>query len=556
MLDYQRIVDDVRSSLYSHNAEGLDFLRAAAADYSVGCDEVNERLRQCGALLRKGLRSEAIQLAEIEPKLLDAVALLDFPERDPWLELANRSGIAPPTSLMLDVAGELNEAYAVEQPLAALLQRHRLLALAHGPLSARIEVLRSLADGDAGNPVWQEDLQTFEKERQNQIKAEVEAAARKGDTAALAALDAELSSPDWKSPPPPALAKSAADAKNTVQYWAVQSQLEGMAAELESAMSNGRVDLGKTVHSRWNETVANSGWGPHESLAQRAAPGLNWVQEHLDHEASVQALADAVGNERSIARLRVMYRLAVRFGSKLPADLEERYGAWIVALERAAKRRWRLAIGGVATGVAGLIFFVAWIVSVQNFEQDVATAEKQLSSLIEREDLERAESLVSTLSPRVKRDPRLQEPLKVVEDKLKREGERCAEFSQRLGTATASLDDARKKLAGKPGQDAVDGMSEQLTEIQLHLTEANSLARTKEDRAATASAETDYARVREEWQQRLDQAFLQQYEDFDKRLTEIERTSHSSHQDQETEIADYKASLRKWETAAKRAGWA
>ena len=110
-----------------------------------------------------------------------------------------------------------------------------------------------------------------------------------------------------------------------------------------------------------------------------------------------------------------------------------------------------------------------------------------------------------------------------MEDKLKREGERCAEFSQRLGTATASLDNARKKLAGKPGQDAVDGMSEQLTEIQLHLTEANSLARTKEDRAATASAETDYARVREEWQQRLDQAFLQQYEDFDKRLTEIER---------------------------------
>ena len=163
MLDYQRIVDDVRSSLYSHNAEGLDFLRAAAADYSVGCDEVNERLRQCGALLRKGLRSEAIQLAEIEPKLLDAVALLDFPERDPWLELANRSGIAPPTSLMLDVAGELNEAYAVEQPLAALLQRHRLLALAHGPLSARIEVLRSLADGDAGNPVWQEDLQRLKR---------------------------------------------------------------------------------------------------------------------------------------------------------------------------------------------------------------------------------------------------------------------------------------------------------------------------------------------------------------------------------------------------------
>ena len=81
MLDYQRIVDDVRSSMFSNSMEGVDFLRGAAADYSVACDEINERLRRCGALLRQGLRSEAIHLAEIEPNLLDVVATLDFPER-------------------------------------------------------------------------------------------------------------------------------------------------------------------------------------------------------------------------------------------------------------------------------------------------------------------------------------------------------------------------------------------------------------------------------------------------------------------------------------------
>ena len=207
MLDYQRIVDDVRSSLYSHSAEGMDFLRAAAADYSVACDEINERLRQCGSLLRKGLRSEAIQLNEIDPNALDVVAIFDFPERDQWIELSKRNGLAPPTPLMLDVAADLNEAYAIEQPLAALLQHHRLLALAHGPLSARIQVLRRLAEMDANNPVWQEDLRMFEQERQKQIQAEVEAAARASDTAALASLDAELSSPEWKNLPPPALAK-------------------------------------------------------------------------------------------------------------------------------------------------------------------------------------------------------------------------------------------------------------------------------------------------------------------------------------------------------------
>jgi hypothetical protein len=549
MLDYQRIVDDVRSSLYSHNAEGLDFLRAAAADYSVGCDEVNERLRQCGGLLRKGLRSEAIQLAEIEPKLLDVVALLDFPERDPWMELANRSGIAPPTPLMLDVAADLNEAYAVEQPLAALLQRHRLLALAHGPLSARIEVLRGLADGDANNPVWQDDLLTFEKERQNQIKAEVEMATRKGDTTALAALEAELSGPDWRNPPPPALAQSAADAKNSAHYWSVQSQLDGLAAELESAMSHGRIDLGKTAHSRWNETIANSGWGPHESLAQRAAPGLNWVQEHLDHEASVQALADAVGNERSTARLRVMHRLAVRFGSKLPDNLEERYGSWIAALERAAMRRRWLAIGGTAAGVAAVIMLLGWIVSIQNYAQEVAVAEKKLSALIEHKDLEGAQALVDALSSRVMRDPRLKELLKLFEDTRKDESKRRAEFCQRLETAAQSLQDAQKKVADQSGQIALDGMSEQLGEIQVHLTAADGLARTKKDHTDVATAESDYARVQKRWQEQVDQAFLHRYKDFDERLTEIERAIRSGRRDQNTKVVDYGMSLREWERA-------
>ncbi len=134
MFDYQRIVDDVRSALATAGPETVDFMRLAAADYMVACDEVNDRLRKCGELLRKGLRSEAIYLADLEPNLLDAVAALDFPEYDQWKQVASRLGILVPPPLQLDVAADLNEAYALEQPLATLLERHRLLALARAPL--------------------------------------------------------------------------------------------------------------------------------------------------------------------------------------------------------------------------------------------------------------------------------------------------------------------------------------------------------------------------------------------------------------------------------------
>ena len=279
MLDYQRIVDDVRSLIGSQNAEEMDFLRAAAADYSVAADEVNERLGQCGSLLRKGLRSEAIQLGEMEPNLLDVVALLDFPERSAWTETANRCGIAPPPALLLDVAAALNEAYALEQPLAALLQQHRLLALTHGSLPARIQVLRRLAELDVNNAVWQEDLQVFEKERQKQIQAEVEAAARAGTR------------PHWRHSTRnfPTLAGGIYPRRNWLSrpprhihgcgYWAVQSQFDQLAKELADAMSGYRVELGRTLRDRWNENIATSGWQPQEPIANRAAPALNWLNE-------------------------------------------------------------------------------------------------------------------------------------------------------------------------------------------------------------------------------------------------------------------------------------
>ena len=58
-----------------------------ASRYSEACTEVNQRLGNCQRLLQQGLRSEAIQLADSEPKLLDASTAVDFPERSTWDEL-------------------------------------------------------------------------------------------------------------------------------------------------------------------------------------------------------------------------------------------------------------------------------------------------------------------------------------------------------------------------------------------------------------------------------------------------------------------------------------
>src|SRR5262249_22270139 len=154
MPDYHQIVDQVRGIVQSSDQTRNERLEQLAADYAAACDEVNQRLGRCQWLLQQGLRSEAIQPAAAEPRLLDAVAVLDFRERADWDDLVGLYGLATAPKLMVEAAGFLNEAYAEEEPLQDLLVKHRRLAMQRSPLRMRIGVMQRLAAQDPYNLVW------------------------------------------------------------------------------------------------------------------------------------------------------------------------------------------------------------------------------------------------------------------------------------------------------------------------------------------------------------------------------------------------------------------
>ena len=92
-------------------------VREAASEYAEACRQANQRLRRCGEFLNRNLRSEAIQLSEAEPDLLEAVSTLDFAGRENWdsvVSLYNLSAVEP---LLMEVAEALNEAYALQEPV-------------------------------------------------------------------------------------------------------------------------------------------------------------------------------------------------------------------------------------------------------------------------------------------------------------------------------------------------------------------------------------------------------------------------------------------------------
>src|SRR6056297_1645622 len=154
-------VDKIRRALEKRDGIAEEEMRPLADAYREQVQQVNQRLDDAVMLLRKGLRSEAIQRVEMTPNALDAAAELEFPEWDEWNEILQFMAIPLPPKLNQDHVAQINEAIIESLPLEALLRRHRRLAIAKAPLAGRLRTLRQIARVDSKNAVWNDDLEVW-----------------------------------------------------------------------------------------------------------------------------------------------------------------------------------------------------------------------------------------------------------------------------------------------------------------------------------------------------------------------------------------------------------
>ena len=231
---------------------------------------------------------------------------------------------------MLEVAANLNEAYAIEQPLATLLQRHRLLAMSRGPIKLRVETLRGLADADPENPIWDQDLRTFEEERVKELQREVPQAIAKGDAAQLSDLADELERSAWRIDRPEALIQQIAVARSNAVRQQGLNELRRAAQTLHDMHAAFNVEGGRRARAQWEALLANWGRYADPALLAGAAPPLDWLREQDElteqdsrHEAAVAALEKAVAGRRSADDLHRLHHEAQREG-QVPAEIERR----------------------------------------------------------------------------------------------------------------------------------------------------------------------------------------------------------------------------------------
>jgi hypothetical protein len=413
MADYQRVIEFLRDVRQGTGSAGLqtvtEEIRSMAAEYASLCAVANERLRKCSAFLQQGLRTEAIHLAEESPNLLDLVSQLDLPDPQVWADYCEANSLPIPPALQLDRAAQLNEAYSQDQPLEHLLARHRFLALSRAPVRERLDVMRQLAQIDAGNPNWEKDIRIFEHARLKELPSAFYNAVKNHDHVAIAALKAELTEQQWFDSPPADLIQSVNDAFGRVQRAGVETELRKLVEPLREAFAARSLQECQALVQRWKNTMANAGITQVcAELMDEIKPVVAFITEQTKRDEflrrfheSCKAFAKMLDADLDDSQLEAGYAKLKEFHEPIPEDLTARYLAKRSGRRQSADRRHkqRLLLTGGVFALLIIIGLAAVLVSLRS--SNTAKWAKSINDAVAKnslDGLQRAHKTVADLN--------------------------------------------------------------------------------------------------------------------------------------------------------------
>lgn len=362
------VVDQIRELLERQDGISSESMSPLAQAYGAEVTLVNDRLAACVALLRKGLRSEAIQQANLRPNLIEWCAQLDFPEVEEWCEILQFLQVQLPRTLNRDAVRQLQDSLIEEQPLEEVLRQHRRLAIAKAPLAWRLKILKRIAAIDSANAVWVQDVETWEKARLGELTNEVDAAVKEGNHDGCMTLAKELTARDWRIQPPLELVKTVRDAANRLEHSRQSKQLKIIAGKLNDAFCSQDQAASRAERDAFQSLTAEMKSPPSREITELAEPALLWL-EHLDgevlaHETHLQALADlesSLEGAPTILSINRAYAAATRSGEGLDGRLEGRYRAVLSELQLRARRHTVFRVAGIlAVTLLAAIAFGFW----------------------------------------------------------------------------------------------------------------------------------------------------------------------------------------------------
>ncbi|HEY2589168.1 MAG TPA: hypothetical protein VGI81_25720 [Tepidisphaeraceae bacterium] len=305
MADYHEIPETIRAFLATAGHPWGEDLTDVAQAYARLCREANERLRRCADYLRRGMRSEAVHLAECQPKLLPMVDALRLPDFAAWAKACVAHGLVPPPELLTDSLPQLEAAAEIEDRLRPLAERYRVLSLAKAPLRDRMEVLFPLHEKDPGNPVWVENLRTLGGARFKELRAQAQAAYKSRDLPALEGMAAEIQAQVAHMEVPDDLRRGVERAVGLVRLDHAKEELRPLLVQLQAARKANDYEQASAVLQQWQSIIESRQIALPTALQENIRPIIAWVageERRRSQDQKMQRMRPALNDTERLFR--------------------------------------------------------------------------------------------------------------------------------------------------------------------------------------------------------------------------------------------------------------
>lgn len=370
--EIHELLESVRVTLASSMNPDKEDLDRLHGELDTEIRNANKRLRECDALLAEGHRSEAIQLAEQEPNLLEVVSILDFTELPEWNDFVAELGLTVTPQLQIDIATDINGAYSDDEPLERLLRKFRLLSLARAPLRSRIDLLRQIAKRDSGTAYWKDDLKSYEQVRIRQIADEARDAISDRNYPEIRRLSDEVTKKAWYLKPDRRVTERLEQAMIEVKKLEAVQKLNKITKQMAAAKEAGDEEEVRDISDKWHEVAkkCDQSSDDFQEAKVEVETVFKWLQkidekgEEADRfAADVKKLQKVVRAEKStLEDIYHYYDIVADYEDyDIPAAVQEKYEARIVQIEKQAAMKKNLTMAGVAVGVIALLA-IAYVV--------------------------------------------------------------------------------------------------------------------------------------------------------------------------------------------------
>jgi len=279
-------VATLRSYVQSKEKTPSAAVREAADDYQRACIEVNNSLNRLEDLLNRSLRTEAIQFANIEPKLEDLVSTLDFQGRIDYEMMAPFQDLPVPPPLDMETIKNLQTAYVEYQQTENLYRSLRKLVLERAPISERLLVMREISNHDRINATLIEDIVAIEKNVQGRIVQNIRKAANERNDDALEEHIDEYYLNNWTTPPSPEVLQTVEKYRGVY----LEKRLKTLANRAFNAIHSKDLQSAKKHYAEWVSQAKAAGVQKGDQYWARIEPVVHWI-ENYDQIESVREYA-------------------------------------------------------------------------------------------------------------------------------------------------------------------------------------------------------------------------------------------------------------------------